>query len=400
MNAFEVLVFNAGSSSIKYAWRDWSSDRVLVSGVVDGIGTSSARWHHADTREATEHRSTQDDVAIADHEAAFHHIADRLAPAGRGNVRAPAAIGHRVVHGGSHFRASVRLDAATIRRLHDVSVLAPLHNRVSLAGIEVMAARFSEVPQIAVFDTAFHADMPEHAWRYALPREWDEYGVRRYGFHGLSHRHALRRAAAIVGREEADMNMISLHLGNGASVTAVRDGKSVDTSMGMTPLEGLIMGTRCGDIDAAIPAYIARCSGVHVDTIDAALNHDSGLRALCGAGDMREVHRLADGGDHAAGLAREMFCYRVKKYIGAYHAVLGRIDAIVFTGGIGENDPRIRAMICDDVRHLGVGLDAQRNHAGAADRIIHDSSATVPVLVVHADEAFEIARETYRCATT
>jgi acetate kinase len=283
-----------------------------------------------------------------------------------------------------------------IEAIRDMIPLAPLHNPANLAGIEVARDFAPGVPQIAVFDTAFHQSLPPHSYLYAIPyRFYEELQVRRYGFHGISHQCVSREAARLLGRAADTINVVSLHLGNGASVTAVQNGRSVDTSMGMTPLEGLVMGTRCGDLDPSIPFYIARWAGLEPGRVEALLNHDSGLKGFCGVGDMREIQRLAAAGEERARLAIDLFCYRIRKYIGAYQAVLGRLDAVVFTGGIGENSPLIRAHCCVGLEHLGIALDEARNRGSleAAAEIQRPGSA-VRILVIRSDEELEIARQT------
>jgi acetate kinase len=271
--------------------------------------------------------------------------------------------------------------------------LAPLHNPSNLLGIEAARIRFPGIPQVAVFDTAFHQTLPPAAFRYAVPREWyDEHHVRRYGFHGTSHAHVAREAARYLGQPLEELNLITLHLGNGASVGAIREGKSIDTSMGMTPLEGLIMGTRSGDLDPAIPFYLIRQLELPLEKVENLLNKESGLKGICGFSDMREIQQQAGQGDERAVLAFDMFCYRVKKYIGAYLAVLGRLDAIVFTGGIGENSEAVRSAVCSGLRHLGITVDERRNRAATGKAAeIQEAGAPVKVLAVRTNEELEIA---------
>jgi acetate kinase len=280
--------------------------------------------------------------------------------------------------------------AAAIRSLIP---LAPLHNPSNLLGIEAARIRFPGIPQVAVFDTAFHQTLPPAAYRYAVPRElYDEHQVRRYGFHGTSHAHIAREAAHYLGHPPGELNLITLHLGNGASAAAIRGGKSIDTSMGMTPLEGLVMGTRSGDLDPAIPFYLIRQLALPPEKVESLLNKESGLKGVCGFSDMREIQQRAGEGDERAGLAFEMFCYRVRKYIGAYLAVLGRLDAIVFTGGIGENSGPVRRAVCDGLRHLGITVDEGKNGAvGGKTWEIQADGAPVRVLVVRTNEELEIA---------
>jgi acetate kinase len=309
-----------------------------------------------------------------------------------------AAVGHRIVHGGSRFSAPTLIDDEVERAVEELAPLAPLHNPPNLEGVRVARRVFPRLPHVAVFDTAFHTTIPPLAHVYAVPREWTEkLGVRRYGFHGTSHAYVSRRAAELLGRPYGEVNTIVLHLGNGASATAVRGGRSVDTSMGMTPLAGLVMGTRSGDVDPALPAYLGRVAGMSLADIDAALNNGSGLLGMCGANDVREVWRRADAGDEDAGLAMEVYGYRLRGYVGAYYAVLGRVDAIVFTAGVGENDPRTRELALSGLERLGISVDPERN-AAAKPGVISPDGAEVTVMVIPTDEEMEIAEQTIACA--
>ncbi len=291
------------------------------------------------------------------------------------------------------------IDDAVVADIAEVALLAPLHTKANLAGIEAARSLMPDVPQVAVFDTAFHRTLPPRAYEYALPRELTKaYGIRRYGFHGTSHEYVARRAAVLLGRPLESLDLITMHLGNGASVAAIHHGKSVDTSMGMTPLEGLVMGTRSGDVDPAIPMLLGELTERTREDVNRMLNSESGLLGMCGARDMREVHALAAEGDEDAQLALEVFCYRAKKYLGAYFAVLGRVDAVVFTAGIGENDPDVRARICDGLERLGIEVDPLANAAdGAAERLVSPAGSEVPVFVIPTDEEREIARAALAC---
>jgi acetate kinase len=319
-----------------------------------------------------------------------------------GTIGDPASlfgIGHRVVHGGERFREPARVDAGVLEAIREMIPFAPLHNPGNLQGIEVALATCPGVPQVAVFDTAFHQTMPPRAFRYALPRDlYDAHRVRRYGFHGTSHAHVARRAAELLGKPPAALNLITLHLGNGASAAAIREGKSVDTSMGMTPLEGLMMGTRCGDLDPAVPFFLGEVTGKDPGEIQTLLNEESGLKGICAANDMREVHRKAVGGDPSAELAIDMYSYRIRKYIGAYTAVLARVDALVFTGGIGENDADVRRRACEGLSLLGIAVDEARNGSPSKEpREIQREGMPVKVLVIPTDEELEIALQTVAC---
>lgn len=331
----KVLVINCGSSSIKYGLFAMEPGHLLASGLLERIGeTVSLIRHRAENAqgELVEH---QQEIEAPDHRAAFANIVAILRgtfgfKAGDG----PDAIGHRVVHGGEIFSASVAINQTVIDAIRNLIPLAPLHNPANLTGIEACREIFPSVPQVAVFDTAFHQTMPPHAFRYAIPETWySSHGIRRYGFHGSSHRYVASRAAEYMQRPLADLKLITLHLGNGASAAAIQHGRSIDTSMGFTPLEGLVMGTRCGDLDAAIPLHLENVLGQSADELQEALNRDSGLKGLCGSNDLREVLAGEQAGDERARLALDVYCYRIRKYIGAYFVALGGLDALIFTGG-------------------------------------------------------------------
>jgi acetate kinase len=388
-----VLVLNAGSSSIKYQLLDLERRERLATGLAERIGARGPgllthRPHGAPPRRAS--------APFADHAQALAAILSAFEDAGPdlGSPR-PAAVGHRVVHGGTRFQRPTLIDDEVLKQIRELSPLAPLHNPANATGIDVARRAFPNVPHVAVFDTAFHQSLPPEAHTYAVPQAWrEQYAVRRYGFHGTSHQYVARRAAALLGRAPQDTNLIVLHLGNGASACAVQAGRSVDTSMGLTPLEGLVMGTRSGDVDPALPAYLQRVAGLDPEQIDGALNHESGLLALSGSSDLRDVWRAAESGDARARLAIDVYCRRIRKYVGAYYAVLGRVDAVVFTAGVGENDPRVRALSLDGLGRLGVAVDEERNRRQeAGERFISPDGARVPVLVVPTDEEIEIAQQ-------
>ena len=414
-----VLVLNSGSSSIKYQLLDMGAGRRLAQGLVERIGErTGALTHQAEG--AREPYTRQD--AYPGHEAALQAVLEAFAEAGPqlsgsgGGGIEPAAVGHRVVHGGDRYGDPVLIDDAVEKAIADLAPLAPLHNPANLACIEVARRVFPRASHVAVFDTAFHQTLPPAAHTYAVPREWAALGVRRYGFHGTSNAYVSRKAAELLGRPYDQVSTIVLHLGNGASATAVQGGRSVETSMGLTPLEGLVMGTRSGDLDPAVPAYLGRVEGMHLDEVNDALNTRSGLLGLAGEGDMREIWRLADSGDPAAALAIDVYCHRIRKYVGAYHAVLlagsGRVDAVVFTAGVGEHDPRIRARSLAGLERLGISVDAARNEAPArpgpapgssaphdGGRVISPEGAEVAVLVIPTDEEYEIAAESLALVT-
>ncbi|HHJ16225.1 MAG TPA: acetate kinase [Gammaproteobacteria bacterium] len=395
----KVLVINSGSSSIKYQLFNMDGGTVLASGAVERIGEAQSLHRHRVHSDSgiTESRHEQ---AVADHREGLSCIGTLLRESGAVTELSELfAIGHRVVHGGESFREPTLINAAVLQQVRDMIPLAPLHNPANVMGIEVALQQAPDIPQVAVFDTAFHQSLPPHAWRYALPdRLYTEQRIRRYGFHGTSHAYVAKQAAILLGKPLASLNLVTLHLGNGASAAAIAQGRSVDTSMGMTPLEGLIMGTRCGDLDPAIHFYLGRTTGMDNDAIESMLNKESGLKGICGANDMREVHRLADAGDAQARLALDMYCYRIKKYIGAYYAVLGRLDAVVFTGGIGENDIWMRAQCCSGLETLGITLDAQKNASTGNEAFdIHDAASPVSLLVIPTNEELEIALQTVGC---
>jgi acetate kinase len=320
-------------------------------------------------------------------------------PAESAAIKDPAellGIGHRVVHGGEAFRESVLINEDVLETIQDLIPLAPLHNPANLLGIEAARQVFPGVPQVAVFDTAFHQSMPPHAYIYALPYSFYAlHRVRRYGFHGTSHLWVAKKAVAHLEKPLTSLNLITLHLGNGASAAAIRKGLSVDTSMGMTPLEGLVMGTRSGDLDPAVPFYLRRATRMPEEDLEALLNKGSGLKGICGANDMREILQMANRGEPQAQLALELYCYRIKKYIGAYFAVLGRVDAVVFTGGIGENAAPIRKQCCQGLEGLGITVDNRKNEKAYEEVLeIQQDGAPVKVLAVRTKEEREIAEQT------
>jgi len=395
-----VLVVNCGSSSIKYSlyrMANGESADVLASGLVEKIGEAVSRIHHK-VGEARDVR----DVSAPDHQAAFGLMIKALAEGPAAVISGPGeidAVGHRVVHGAEQFTHSQRIDDAVIKALEACVPLAPLHNPPNLTGIRAAMALMPNVPNVAVFDTAFHQTIEPHAFLYAVPYElYAKHRIRRYGFHGTSHRYVTEGAAKILKRPLEDTNVITCHLGNGCSVTAVSGGKSVDTSMGMTPLEGLVMGTRSGDVDPALAFHLIRALGMSVDQVDNLLNRKSGLVGVSGvSNDMREVTKSAKDGNERAALAIRIFCYRLKKYIGAYTAALGRVDALVFTGGIGENAPHIREGTCRGLEPMGYCMDYARNASnprGVQDLSTADSPKRI--LVIPTDEEGMIARDTAR----
>jgi len=391
-----VLVLNSGSSSIKFSLYDMGQEALQVSGTLERIGESNSSSVYCDYTAGADGSEHKTNSPIADHATGVQQIIAFLERSSALNSKdSLQAIGHRVVHGGETFQAPTLIDDKVIDGIRAMIPLAPLHNPANLVGIEATRRLYPHVPQVAVFDTAFFKTLPPHAYRYALPDElYQQHHVRRYGFHGTSHQHVSRQAAEFLQQPLETLRLITLHLGNGASAAAIRDGICIDTSMGMTPLEGLVMGTRCGDLDPAVHFFLARAVGMDLDEIEILLNNDSGLKGLCGANDMREVHQLANKGDARANLAIEIYCYRLCKYIGSYYVALGGLDAIVFTAGIGENDAKIRQKICAGLGVLAITLDQKQNQDRASTTIdISSKDSKIKVLVIPTNEELEIARQ-------
>ncbi|GHJ36116.1 acetate kinase [Streptomyces sp. TS71-3] len=391
----QVLVLNSGSSSLKYQLIDMTGGRRLATGLIERIGERTGRVVHT-PGEGGERREREE--RIADHRAALEAAGGELSADGLG-LDSPrlAAIGHRVVHGGQSFTRPAVVDESVLAEIERLVPLAPLHNPANLQGIRTAMELRPDLPQVAVFDTAFHTTIPAAAARYAIDVETaDAHRVRRYGFHGTSHAYVSRATAALLGKAPEDVDVIVLHLGNGASAAAVRGGRSVETSMGLTPLEGLVMGTRSGDIDPAVIFHLMRVGGMSADEVDELLNKKSGLLGLCGDNDMREIQRRMADGDADARLAFDIYVHRLRKYVGAYFAVLGRLDALVFTAGVGENSAEVREAVVAGLQGLGLAVDAERNAArSGAARLISPSGSRVAVAVVPTDEEMEIANQTY-----
>ncbi|MFB8773547.1 acetate kinase [Streptomyces broussonetiae] len=396
MTSSRVLVLNSGSSSVKYQLLDMSDSSRLAAGLVERIGEETSRLRHTPLHTGGESREWTG--PIADHDAALKAVSAELAKDCLG-LDSPelAAIGHRVVHGGKHFTQPTVIDDTVLAEIERLIPVAPLHNPANLTGIRTARALRPDLPQVAVFDTAFHTTMPESAARYAIDVETaDRHRVRRYGFHGTSHAYVSRATAGLLGKDPSEVNVIVLHLGNGASASAVRGGRCVDTSMGLTPLEGLVMGTRSGDLDPAVIFHLARVGGMSTDEIDTLLNKKSGLIGLCGDNDMREIRRRVDEGDEQAQLAFDIYIHRLKKYIGAYYAVLGTVDAVAFTAGVGENAAAVRQAAIAGLEELGLAVDDELNAVrGDRPRLISPGTARVAVAVVPTDEELEIATQTY-----
>jgi acetate kinase len=395
----KILVINAGSSSIKYQLFDMPGRDVLARGMVERIGSPDARLVH--NYNGNKHIAQ---VNASDHDAGMDVILSTLTDASVGvltTIDEIQAVGHRVVHGGEEFTGSVVIDDHVLGSIERFADLAPLHNPPNLTGIRAAMHSLPEAVQAACFDTAFHTTIPQTAYLYALPYEiYEKYRIRRYGFHGTSHRYVARRCAKLMGVDKTQANIITCHLGNGCSITAVKGGDSVDTSMGLTPLEGLVMGTRCGDIDPAILFQLAD-KGYDVDQLNAMCNKQSGLLGISGiSNDMRNLNELVGEGNERAKLAVDIFCYRITKYIGAYTAALGRLDAVVFTGGIGENNASLRAQACGGQTQIGIEIDAERNNVKSSDeRLISSDASRVKVYVIPTDEEAAIAGDTYELAT-
>lgn len=390
-----ILALNSGSSSIKFKLIAMPAEQCLITGLLEGIGSPDAQLHVA----YDDHASSARSVVALDHAAGLAAIFALLTNVGgTGYNDSLAAIGHRVVHGNGAYFAPTRLDAQVIAQLETASTLAPLHNAANLEGIRVAHDLLPTVPQVAVFDTAFHHDLPAPARHYALPLELQQqHHIRRYGFHGLSHEYVAGVAAEKLARPLTELKLISLHLGNGASACAIRGGCSMDTSMGFTPLEGLVMGSRCGDLDPALPGYLQTELGLSADEIDHLLNRQSGLLGLCGDSDMRQIEQRMADGDAAARLAFELFVYRVRKVIGAYFAVLNGLDALIFTAGIGEHSAMVRAAVCREMDALGIVIDPIRNTAADGTTEISPPDAAVKIWVIPTDEERQIARATQAC---
>ncbi|MFF7201286.1 acetate kinase [Streptomyces sp. NPDC008141] len=400
VTATRVLVLNSGSSSVKYQLLDMHDGSRLAAGLVERIGEETSRLVHTPLVGGEKRERTG---PIADHGAALKAVADELASDGLG-LESPelAAIGHRVVHGGLRFTEPTVIDDDVLAEVERLVPVAPLHNPANIIGIRTAQALRPDLPQVAVFDTAFHTTMPDAAARYAIDVETaDAHRIRRYGFHGTSHAYVSRRTAELLGKEPSEVNVIVLHLGNGASASAVAGGRCVDTSMGLTPLEGLVMGTRSGDIDPAVTFHLMRVAEMSADQIDELLNKKSGLVGLCGDNDMREIRRRIDEGDERAQLAFDIYIHRLRKYIGSYFAVLGRVDAIAFTAGVGENAAPVREAAMAGMEGFGLTLDRERNAARSDEaRIISSSEGRVAVAVVPTDEELEIARQTFALVTS
>lgn len=393
----KVLIVNSGSSSLKYQLFDMKNESMLVKGQVERIGS--------DTAIITQHRDGQEDAKYVQpvwhHSEAVHCMLNVLLDKEHGvleHVGEIEAVGHRIVHGGEWFHDATLIDGEVQRKIKQLYDLAPLHNPAHMTGIQAVCEHLPGVPQVAVFDTAFHQTLPMKAYLYAIPFSlYKKYGIRRYGFHGTSHEYVSSRAAQLLGKPIQSIKMVTCHLGNGASCAAIADGRSIDTSMGMTPLEGLMMGTRSGDMDCAIIPFLMAKEDLTIHEINSMLNKHSGLLAVSGiSGDVRELLQAAEAGDAQANLALDMYEYRIRKYIGAYAAAMNGIDALVFTGGVGENSAFLRKKLCEQLTFLGIALNEEQNNTHSPkEKIISTAASKVSVLVVPTNEELLIAQKTF-----
>ncbi|PLY01859.1 MAG: propionate kinase [Desulfuromonas sp.] len=386
----DILALNCGSSSVKYQLFDWKKKEVIAKGMVERVTIGDSYIIH----EVPGRETYREEYECPDHKVAIHLIIKTLTSKDEGVIETMdqiSAVGHRVVHGGEKFICSVMIDDAVLDAIKDVQHLAPLHNPPNILGIEAAQASLPNVPHIAIFDTAFHQTMPQQAYMYPLPQDWyDKHGVRRYGFHGTSHLYVSKRASVLLGKDPKDCNIITMHIGNGVSHSAIKNGVSVDTSMGLTPLEGAVMGTRCGDIDPAIPGFIMDREGLTPKEIDGILNKKSGILGITGQyTDRRDVIEAAEEGDERCQLALDIEGYRLKKYIGSYCAILGGLDAVVFTAGVGEMGWLIREKALEGLEHIGIKLDKDVNRntmTRKRETLITTEDSPIKVFVIPTDE--------------
>ena len=390
-----ILVINAGSSSLKYQLLNPETQQVLAKGLCERIGIDGKFTYKPEGKQAVK----EADVAMPTHNEAIKAVLDALVDPANGvigSMKEIDAVGHRVVHGGEKFARSVLITEEVMAAIEECNPLAPLHNPANIIGIKACQALMPGTPMVAVFDTAFHQTMPAAAYMYALPYEYYEKDkVRRYGFHGTSHKYVTQRAAEMLGKPIEELKLISCHLGNGSSIAAVDGGKSVDTSMGFTPLAGLPMGTRCGDIDAGILQYLMNKYGMDIDKMLNVLNKKSGVEGLsCVSSDFRDLENAAAEGNEKAELAQKKFAYEVRKYVGAYAAAMGGVDAVIFTAGVGENDKVIRAMVCQGLDFMGLKLDGTANDVRGKETVISAADSKVKVLLIPTNEELMIAIDT------
>jgi len=393
----KVLVINCGSSSLKYQVIDMQNEKVLIKGLVERIGIAGSQIKSEKT--GCESYIVQEE--LPDHKKAISLVLSILQDVEHGVIKSMdeiVAVGHRVVHGGEMFSESVLIDDNVMKGIKDCIPLAPLHNPANIMGIEACKALMPKTPMVAVFDTAFHQSMPSYSYIYALPYEYyTKYKVRRYGFHGTSHKYVSKRAADMIGKKIEELRIVTCHLGNGSSLAAVKGGKVLDTSMGLTPLEGLAMGTRSGDLDPAILPFIMEKEGLNAKDIGNVLNKNSGVLGISGvSSDFRDIEEASSKGNERAKLALDVFCMRVKKYIASYAAVMSGLDVVVFTAGIGENSIELRAKICEGLEFLGVEIDKEKNNVRGKETVANKDGARVKILIVPTNEELMIAKDAVR----
>lgn len=391
----KILVINAGSSSLKYQLIDMANDTLMAKGICEQIGDSNATFTHKVP--ADESKNIKESHLMADHSEAIQLVLDTLVSKEHGVIASMdeiAAVGHRVLHGGEKFSGSVIINDAVKEAIRECFKFGPLHNPANLKGIEA-CEKIMSVPQVAVFDTGFHQTMPDYAYMYALPYElYEKDGIRRYGFHGTSHRYVSQRAIAMLGGKAEGTKIVTCHLGNGSSISAVMDGKCFDTTMGLTPLEGIIMGTRCGSVDPAIVTTIMKEKNLTPDEMDTLMNKKSGMLGLTGTSDNRTIEQRAKTGDKRAKLVESMLCHQLTKYIGGFAAAMGGIDAVVFTGGIGENNPQYRTRVAEKLAFLGTTIDEEKNRLRGEEVDISTPDSKLKLLVIPTNEELAIAHET------
>jgi acetate kinase len=387
----QVLVLNSGSSSLKFQLFKMSEQTIICSGIIERIGQNNSIFQFK-----AENTSIKETSSILNHKEGLQRLSKQLLDKETGVLNSPediTIVGHRVVHGGRHFSKTTVVTDAVKNKIKELSTLAPLHNPPNLEGIEVAEEIFPSATQVAVFDTAFHQSIPEYAYKYAIPNKYcDEYGIRVYGFHGTSHKYVSQEAIKYLGKSNS--KIITIHLGNGCSIAAVKNGKSIDTSLGFSPISGLIMGTRSGDIDATIVFHLASKHHMALEDINVMLQKKSGMKGLTGYSDLRDIEDNAAKGDKNCQLALEMNAYRIKKFIGSYAAVLNGLDAIVFTAGIGENSDVVRSMVCEDLEFLGINIDKEKNNVRAKELTeINTEDSKTKILIIPTNEELEISKQ-------
>ena len=393
-----ILVLNCGSSSIKYQLLDFENRRTLAKGIVEKVGLKGSFLKH----EKEHGEIVKLEGEIIDHQIGIEYVLGVMISKKHGCIRALSeinAVGHRMVHGGELFKDSSLINDDTLKNFKACIPLAPLHNPANLEGVKAMQYLLPEVPQVAVFDTAFHQTMPARAYMYALPYSlYKKYGIRRYGFHGTSHYYVARRACEILGAPMESMKIVTCHLGNGASVAAIKNGKSIDTSMGLTPVEGLMMGTRTGDMDLGALTFVMEKEELNIAVANTLVNKHSGMLGITGvSSDMREIEKASEAGNERAILGLDMFRYRIKKYIGSFTAALGGLDLLIFTGGIGENDPVTRELCCSEMEYMGLEFDPQKNNGvRGKEMLLSKPGSRVKVMTIPTNEELVIAEHTYR----